>query len=79
MVVAVIDSGVNKMDGMLQEQDIEDIYYEDQEFKTCYVGKLNPHGTEIIKVLLKEAPDIKILCGHFRRIIDVCFRRLSMH
>ena len=41
MVVAVIDSGVNKMDGMLQEQDIEDIYYEDQEFKTCYVGKLN--------------------------------------
>ena len=57
MVVAVIDSGVNKMDGMLQEQDIEDIYYEDQEFKTCYVGKLNPHGTEIIKVLLKEAPD----------------------
>lgn len=25
MVVAVIDSGVNKMDGMLQEQDIEDM------------------------------------------------------
>lgn len=49
MVVAVIDSGVNKMDGMLQEQDIEDIYYEDQEFKTCYVGKLNPMELKLSK------------------------------
>lgn len=49
MVVAVIDSGVNKMDGMLQEQDIEDIYYEDQEFKTCYVGKLIPMELKLSK------------------------------
>ena len=58
MVVAVIDSGVNKMDGMLQEQDIEDIYYEDQEFKTCYVGKLNPHGTETVSYTHLTLPTI---------------------
>ncbi len=61
MVVAVIDSGVDKNDKILREKDIEDLYYESREFKTCYVGKMNPHGTEIIKVLLKEAPDIKII------------------
>lgn len=61
MVVAVIDSGVDKSDKLLQEKDIEDLYYENHKFKTCYVGKINSHGTEIIKVLLKEAPDIKIL------------------
>lgn len=61
MVVAVIDSGVNTKDSLLQGREIEDLYYENQEFKTCYVGNLNSHGTEIIKVLLKEAPDIKIL------------------
>lgn len=61
MVVAVIDSGVDKSDRLLQQREIEDLYYEDREFKTCYLGKLNPHGTEIIKVLLKEAPDIRIL------------------
>lgn len=61
MVVAVIDSGVNTKDSLLAGRDIEDLYYENQEFKTCYVGNLNAHGTEIIKVLLKEAPDIKIL------------------
>lgn len=61
MVVAVIDSGVDKGDKILQQREIEDLYYENREFKTCYVGKMNPHGTEIIKVLLKEAPDIRIL------------------
>lgn len=61
MLVAVIDSGVDKNDKILQCKDIENFYYEDQELKTCYMGKINPHGTEIIKVLLKEAPDIKIL------------------
>lgn len=79
MVVAVIDSGVNKMDGMLQEQDIEDIYYEDQEFKTCYVGKLNPHGTEIIKVLLKEAPDIKILSVRTLQADNRCMLSAIIH
>uniref|UniRef100_UPI004055F27C S8 family serine peptidase n=1 Tax=Agathobacter sp. TaxID=2021311 RepID=UPI004055F27C len=61
MLVAVIDSGVDKNDKILREKDIEDLYYDNKEFKTCYVGKINPHGTEIIKVLLKEAPDIRIL------------------
>ena len=61
LLVAVIDSGVNKEDGYLKDLEIENLYYEEREFKTCYAGKLNPHGTEVIKVLLKEAPDIKIL------------------
>lgn len=61
IVVAVIDSGVNTKDALLEGREIEDLYYDNQEFKTCYVGNLNSHGTEIIKVLLKEAPDIRIL------------------
>ena len=61
ITVAVIDSGVDKSDLYFEEKDIEDLYYENQEFKACYAGKINPHGTEIIKVLLKEAPDIRIL------------------
>lgn len=61
MAVAVIDSGVNTKDSLLEGIEIEDLYYENQEFKTCYAGNLNSHGTEIIKVLLKEAPDVKIL------------------
>ena len=67
------------MDGMLHEQDIEDIYYEDQEFKTCYVGKLNPHGTEIIKVLLKEAPDIKILSVRTLQADNRCMLSAIIH
>lgn len=61
LLVAVIDSGVNKDDQYLEHTDIKNLYYDEQEFKTCYAGKLNPHGTEVIKVLLKEAPDIRIL------------------
>jgi hypothetical protein len=61
LLVAVIDSGVDKADDYLKEAEIQNLYYEEREFKTCYVGKLNPHGTEVIKVILKEAPDIKIL------------------
>lgn len=72
MVVAVIDSGVDINDEILREKDIEDIYYENQEFKTCYAGKINPHGTEIIKVLLKEAPDIKILSIRILQVDNRC-------
>lgn len=61
LLVAVIDSGVNKDDEYLKEAEIQNLYYEEREFKTCYVGKLNPHGTEVIKIILKESPDIKIL------------------
>lgn len=61
MVVAVIDSGVDVQDSLLIGRDIQALYYEDQEFKTCYMGNLNSHGTEIVKVLLREAPEIKIL------------------
>lgn len=66
LLVAVIDSGVNKDDQYLEHTDIKNLYYDEQEFKTCYAGKLNPHGTEVIKVLLKEAPDGAELC--FNRI-----------
>ncbi len=61
LCVAVIDSGVDEEDSYLKDTEIKNLYYEEREFKTCYAGKLNPHGTEVIKVLLKEAPDIKIL------------------
>ena len=61
LCVAVIDSGVNEEDSYLKNTEIKNLYYEEREFKTCYAGKLNPHGTEVIKVLLKEAPDIRIL------------------
>ena len=64
LLVAVIDSGVDKADDYLKEAEIQNLYYEEREFKTCYVGKLNPHGTEVIKVILKEAPDIKIGRAH---------------
>lgn len=79
MVVAVIDSGVDKNDEILQEKDIEDIYYENQEFKTCYAGKINPHGTEIIKVLLKEAPDIKILSIRTLQADNRCMLSAIIH
>lgn len=61
IVVAVIDSGVNKEDAILDGKNIEDYYYEDEEFKTGYIGSMNMHGTEVIKVLLKEAPDVRII------------------
>lgn len=61
ILVAVIDSGVDKKDSYLAEKEIVDLYYEGKEFKSCYAGKINPHGTEIIKVLLKESPNIKVL------------------
>lgn len=61
VVVAVIDSGVDTSDEKLNDKDIRDIYYEDGSFKSRYIGEINHHGTEVIKVLLKEAPDIQIV------------------
>lgn len=61
MVVAVIDSGVNKKDVIFKGKTIDDYYYDGQGFRREHNGRINSHGTEVIKVLLKEAPDINIL------------------
>lgn len=36
LLVAVIDSGVDKDDDYLKEAEIQNLYYEEREFKTCY-------------------------------------------
>lgn len=72
IIVAVIDSGVDKTDGMLCEHDIEDLYYEDREIKECYGGKLNMHGTEIIKVLIHEAPGVYIISIRALNVDNKC-------
>lgn len=59
--VVVIDSGIDRSDQLLEDINIEDLYYENGELKQNYEGKVNSHGTEIIKVLLREDPDIEII------------------
>lgn len=59
--VVVIDSGIDKTDQLLQNVTLQDLYYEDGELKQQYQGKVNSHGTEIIKVLLRETSDIEII------------------
>ena len=61
IVIAVIDSGINRNDFSLQSADIEDYYYENQEIRCGFDGPVNIHGTEVIKVILKEAPTVKIV------------------
>lgn len=58
--VAVIDSGVDKNDPLLQGKDIENLCYSQGKFQNCYIST-NMHGTEVVKVLLHEAPDIELL------------------
>lgn len=59
--IAVIDSGVNNQDSSLQGFSIEDYYYDNQEIKSNFNGSINMHGTEVIKIILKEAPKVKIV------------------
>lgn len=61
IVIAVIDSGVDRDDSNLKTREIEDYYFENQEFHCNFKGNINMHGTEVIKVILKEAPDVKII------------------
>lgn len=48
-------------DCFLKNVKIDDLYFEDGQIKRHFTGNLNMHGTEIIKVLLKECEDIKIV------------------
>lgn len=59
--IAVIDSGVDMNDPLLKNVSIDDLYYDEGELKHHFTGTLNMHGTEIIKVLLKECSDIDII------------------
>lgn len=59
--VAIIDSGINKNDPLLQGREIENLYYSEGEFRSCYISSNNMHGTEVVKVLLHEAPDVELL------------------
>lgn len=59
--VAVIDSGVDNSDLLLENAGIKDFYYEEGILKQQYTGIVNMHGTEIIKVLLRECPDVNII------------------
>lgn len=58
--VGVIDSGVDRNDPLLHGKEIENLYYTEGEFQNCYISS-NMHGTEVVKVLLHEAPDIELL------------------
>ena len=58
--VAVIDSGVNQKDSLLKDKEIESLYYTGGKFQSCLISS-NMHGTEVVKVLLHEAPDIGLL------------------
>lgn|GEM_PF-1637994 len=60
-IIAVIDSGVDRKDLLLKNAKIEDLYYEDGELKEQFTGRLNMHGTEIIKVLLREYPEMRVI------------------
>lgn len=58
--VGIIDSGVDRNDPLLQGKEIENLYYTEGKFQNCYISG-NMHGTEVVKVLLHEAPDIELL------------------
>jgi len=60
-IVAVIDSGIDRTDQLLKDMDIEDLYFENEQLKQHYEGRINSHGTEIIKVLLREEPNLEII------------------
>jgi len=59
--VAVIDSGIDRTDQLFKDKDIEDLYFENGQLKQHYEGRINAHGTEIIKVLLREDPNLEIV------------------
>ncbi|MBE5063870.1 S8 family serine peptidase [Lachnospiraceae bacterium DSM 108991] len=59
--VAVIDSGINSSDPLLVGKEIQNLCYEDGEVRNWYICTNNMHGTEVVKVLLHEAPDIELL------------------
>lgn len=58
--VAIIDSGVNRKDSLLKDKEIESLYYAEGKFQNCLISS-TMHGTEVVKVLLHEAPDIGLL------------------
>lgn len=59
--VAVIDSGINAADPLLAGKKIRNLCYEEGEVRNWYICTKNMHGTEVVKVLLHEAPDIELL------------------
>lgn len=59
--IAVIDSGIDRTDQLLKDIQIEELYFENGQLKQHYEGRINAHGTEIIKVLLREEPNLKII------------------
>lgn len=59
--VAVIDSGINATDPLLMGKKIKNLCYEEGEFRNWYICTKNMHGTEVVKVLFHEAPDIELL------------------
>lgn len=59
--VAIIDSGVDKEDPLLRGMEIENVYYSNGQYQSCCIRSNNMHGTEVVKVLLHEAPDIELL------------------
>lgn len=59
--VAIIDSGIDFNDPLLKGKIITNLYYSEGEFRECCICAKNMHGTEVVKVLLHEAPDIELL------------------
>ena len=73
IVVAVIDSGLDRKDYYIKERNIQEFKYDKSGFEICNSSSLNTHGTEVSKVIYKEAPNVEIISVQILKKNNHCF------